>query len=168
MQARQSRAFQQPLLLEAEGITIIDETFAIFRVIGSTGTKYSVTVSNETSCTCPDYMNRELPCKHIYFILGRVLRQPARIVDRGTGFADEEVLQILQKTGFYVPEPARQAITTKRRSVDEQKECPICIDEISEKQDLIYCETSCGYNFHRSCFERCKTRCCPMCRAALK
>ena len=34
-------------------------------MVGSTGKTYTVSL---TSCTCPDFKERGLPCKHIYFL----------------------------------------------------------------------------------------------------
>ena len=41
-----------------------------FFVLGATGNVYTVTLSAAPSCTCPD---RTTPCKHILFVLIRVL-----------------------------------------------------------------------------------------------
>ncbi|GJP43712.1 hypothetical protein CLOM_g3144, partial [Closterium sp. NIES-68] len=44
-----------------------------FHVLGATGNVYTVTISQQPSCTCPDSGNGNL-CKHILFVLLRVLR----------------------------------------------------------------------------------------------
>ncbi|CAI5465509.1 unnamed protein product [Closterium sp. Yama58-4] len=44
-----------------------------FHVLGATGNVYTVTISQQPSCTCPDYGNGNL-CKHMLFVLLRVLR----------------------------------------------------------------------------------------------
>ncbi|CAI5467913.1 unnamed protein product [Closterium sp. Yama58-4] len=44
-----------------------------FHVLGATGNVYTVTISQQPSCTCPDYGNGNL-CKHVLFVLLRVLR----------------------------------------------------------------------------------------------
>ncbi|KAI4380149.1 hypothetical protein MLD38_006371 [Melastoma candidum] len=44
-----------------------------FFVLGATGNVYTVTLSASPSCTCPD---RTTPCKHILFVLIRVLGVP--------------------------------------------------------------------------------------------
>ncbi|CAI5508726.1 unnamed protein product, partial [Closterium sp. Naga37s-1] len=43
-----------------------------FHVLGATGNVYTVTISQQPSCTCPDYGNGNL-CKHVLFVLLRVL-----------------------------------------------------------------------------------------------
>ncbi|KAJ0964809.1 hypothetical protein J5N97_025947 [Dioscorea zingiberensis] len=44
-----------------------------FFILGATGNVYTVTLAAIPSCTCPD---RTVPCKHILFVLLRVLRLP--------------------------------------------------------------------------------------------
>lgn len=45
----------------------------VFSVIGTKGIAYDVTIKNKPECTCPDNANRLNRCKHIYYILLRVL-----------------------------------------------------------------------------------------------
>lgn len=47
---------------------------ATFAVLGSTGNVYSVELSHQPSCSCPDFMRGNCCCKHILFIWLRVLR----------------------------------------------------------------------------------------------
>lgn len=45
-----------------------------YDIIGSTGNIYTVKISNNCTCTCPHHMTRHIRCKHIYFILNRVMK----------------------------------------------------------------------------------------------
>jgi hypothetical protein len=41
-----------------------------------------------------------------------------------------------------------------RKPVDG--ECPICVFDMEASEDLVWCKTSCGQNFHKECFEQWK------------
>jgi hypothetical protein len=47
-----------------------------FAVLGATGNLYTVTVCRQPQCTCPDFCCRRNLCKHILFVMLRVLRLP--------------------------------------------------------------------------------------------
>ena len=44
-----------------------------FKVYSTSGKNYIVTIKDEPTCTCPDHYFRGKSCKHISFILERVL-----------------------------------------------------------------------------------------------
>lgn len=39
-----------------------------FAVLGSTGNVYTVTITTQPSCSCPDFQKRGDPCKHLLFV----------------------------------------------------------------------------------------------------
>lgn len=45
-----------------------------FVILGTTGNKYTVTITECSNCTCPDFTLNDNFCKHIYFIFLRVLK----------------------------------------------------------------------------------------------
>jgi hypothetical protein len=183
---RQERALRQRLLLD-DTIIEVDTTSAKFRVIGSTGSIYQVQIDKKCSCTCMDFLNRRVACKHIYFVLARVLRQSEDIWRQGGNFDDiivENLLQTAQnvqinrykesaiedgKVESVIPKVESTIQNdTNRRNVSEQKECCICLYDFVEGEQLIFCYNTCGYNFHQLCFARMKKDQCPMCRSELK
>jgi hypothetical protein len=70
--SRQSRGATQPMILVQSHL---DDGIQSFDVLGTRGNSYQVTLLQEPICTCPDYETREIRCKHIYFVLQRVLGQ---------------------------------------------------------------------------------------------
>ncbi|PNW78529.1 hypothetical protein CHLRE_09g393550v5 [Chlamydomonas reinhardtii] len=46
-----------------------------FHVLGATGNVYVVHIGTQPACTCPDFAKRAGLCKHILFVMLRVLRQ---------------------------------------------------------------------------------------------
>jgi hypothetical protein len=165
MSARQSRALSQRLLLVPESL----ETALLSvkcQVLGSTGSEYTVTISDEPTCGCMDFRMNHQICKHIYFVLSRVLRLEDSIWRKGTGFTPEELKTILEVGNHHSP-PPEVLVVQHRRDIKDQVECPICMEDLDEKEDLVYCSQTCGYNFHQLCFTRCKQQTCPMCRSAM-
>ena len=77
VRARMSRAKTQRMYLIAQDEDGGSETELArrFRVLGSTGNVYCVEISGEPACDCPDGAKGNL-CKHILFVLLRVLRVP--------------------------------------------------------------------------------------------
>ena len=44
-----------------------------YLIMGNSGNTYTVTISNQPTCTCPDHTTRGNRCKHIYFVLIRIM-----------------------------------------------------------------------------------------------
>ena len=53
-----------------------------FHILGDTGSDYLVSLTSHPECTCPDHKNRRELCKHILFVLVRVLGLPEETVLR--------------------------------------------------------------------------------------
>jgi len=154
-----------------------------FSVLGSTGNIYTVNIKSTPTCTCPDYTTRHNRCKHIYFILLRVmLINPNNVENKK--YTDNELTKMFsdmqQIANFlYVPEAlqkeyningilnASQNITVPMR-MDEEL-CPICLDEINNGEELDYCKYACGNPVHKQCFnmwiKNNKNPTCVLCRS---
>lgn len=79
MQERLSRAFVHRLFLvgvETPSSAAADggDEARVYSVLGSTANVYTVTIRERPSCTCPDHIKRGDPCKHILFVMHRVLK----------------------------------------------------------------------------------------------
>lgn len=169
---RQARALSQRLLLEPNGVVLIDKDCVMFRIIGSTGKTYDVSVSANTSCTCPDYKNRESPCKHIYFVLNKLLRCSDALWKKGTDFSEIQLREVLSGVYRILDEKWVQETLPKKNhavepKVDTCQECPLCLEDFQVGEKMTWCNKQCGYVFHFACFSRCKNKLCPMCRAEL-
>jgi hypothetical protein len=72
---------QRMFLISAKNIS---ENEWNFEVEGYSGTNYKVVFNDvKMTCECPDYYVRKKMCKHIYFIIGRVLKDMTLINDIG-------------------------------------------------------------------------------------
>jgi len=167
---RLQRALEQRILLVDQELKSATEMW--FKVLGTSGTTYKVVVSEHQSCTCPDYTRRNKKCKHIYFVLRRVLNASDTLVGKEQLTVDE--LKQLFSGPKIIPTATtmlqeQKGNEVERRPLDE--ECPVCYEPMDQKkEDIIYCFTTCGYNMHLSCYKRWHntsrhtTNQCPMCR----
>jgi len=88
-----------------------------FHVLGSTGNVYRVMIGRDCYCTCPDYL-RSKCCKHMIFVMLKVLRVPAgHPFAFNVSFLPNELLYIMDHSpdpagagGVLAPDEAREAI----------------------------------------------------------
>lgn len=168
--ARLERALSQRLyLISAEPSS--EENWN-FEVEGSTGTIYNVQFKSKgISCSCPDFLNRHRICKHIYFIIGRVLKD----IDTANKI-DKPNIRIFNLKGNLTEELNRTLnprlnVYKQNQGVEEipkdETQCPICFEEYIENEYIVRCQV-CKKYFHGDCMKvwlSKATRCnCPMCR----
>ena len=142
----------------------------VYVIMGHSGHVYNVTINNHPKCTCPDYVQRKNRCKHIYFVLMRIMN-----IDNYSdkSYTDEE----LEEMFLNIPPVAKNLIyegekPKEEKEVDQKFEkgdiCPICLDPLENGKDLDFCRFSCGKTIHKKCFsmwERTKGSICVFCRA---
>jgi len=134
-------------------------------VLGSIGNVYSINICTRPQCSCPDFEKGNL-CKHILFVYLKVLRvnssspliyqralltselrdifraaphDPARSV-----VADEAVRKRFNEINSPTVEVARKPIGGH---------CPVCYEEMQQRQNVVWCRFSCGNNVHAECFQ---------------
>ncbi|XP_047307335.1 mitogen-activated protein kinase kinase kinase 1 [Impatiens glandulifera] len=153
-----------------------------FSVLGSTGNVYTVCLSTTPSCTCPD---RTVPCKHIYFILIRVLGVP--MDDSSIRRKTLRPCQLNRLLRLPVSQDSLAGATLRQRFhqllqqkqgpsldrdhynyYDEELEkgtiCPVCLEEIlllgrEDDPKLLACST-CRNFIHEECLQEWKIRSC--------
>ncbi|CAF3762064.1 unnamed protein product [Adineta steineri] len=173
---RIDRALNQRLYLLAITKSSNESIYREFKVLGQTANVYTVTITHIPSCTCPDYAKGNL-CKHIIFILHRVLK-----VDRNSPLIYQQALlttelnEIFTKadlqnndSSVLAEQPIREAYYAKtgdpdviltstnvtQKIIAADDECPICFESmINDENNIIFCSTSCGNNMHKNCFEK--------------
>ena len=148
----------------------VDTFIKSYEVVGTTKNVYTVTIKNMPECTCPDYIVRHNRCKHIYFILIRIMKVDENDMDENK-FTDDQLLDMF----ITIPDVAKNIIASKhdkkkyekykikgsmkveQRSLDDN-DCPICLDEINDKDgdenNIVYCQYTCGINIHTECFKK--------------
>ena len=142
-----------------------------FVIMGHSGHVYNVTITNHPHCTCPDFYLRRHRCKHIYFVLMRIMN-----TDNYTdsSYTDSELIDMFNN----IPPIAQNlmykgsAIPNEGKEVEQRFEkgdiCPICLDPLENGKDLDFCRYSCGKTIHSKCFsmwEKSRGSICVFCRA---
>ena len=130
------------------------ENIEKFELAGTTGNIYTVTIDKLPTCTCPDNSRKRMQCKHIIYVLVRVLKAPPNLQYQAA-FLSSELEEIFAN-----------APVSKRAKVDSGEEqsglrkpiegdCPICVLEFEpEKEEITWCRQGCGNNIHTVCFKR--------------
>ena len=149
-----------------------DDTERTYVIMGHSGHVYNVTISHRPKCTCPDFYLRGNRCKHIYFVLIRIMN-----IDNVTDkyYSADDLTDMFRN----IP-PIAQNLMYKGSDVEinEGKEveqkfeegdiCPICLDPLENGKELDFCRYSCGKTIHSKCFSmwvKSKGSICVFCRA---
>lgn len=158
---RKQRGIMQNIFLIE---SIIDETNKYekcYVVMGSSGNVYQVTICNEPFCTCPDYVTRHKRCKHIFFVLVKIMKTDKEDQDE---YTDTELLEMFVRipqitNNLIVNDKVKQKYNTLKPNSDSKITkkntddlCPICLDDLENGDELDYCKFSCGKNIHKICF----------------
>lgn len=158
---RYDRAFNQRLYLVSANLT--DENIN-FNIMGSTGNIYNIKIiTNKETCTCPDYLGRQTYCKHIFFILGRVLNiSKSDIYNRmydiqsiNKYINETNILQQFIQDDLACKLNRLQLNSTKeveQKPIEDN--CPICFEKMNETEKLVYCKYVCGNSLHKECFDK--------------
>jgi len=137
-----------------------------FTVLGSTGSVYTVTINSTPTCTCMDFKRRRQRCKHIYFILIRVMKVLKENEDIQV-FTKEQVTQMFTNMqeiakSVYISDDLRKmynimsqqnVIENKTVPMKNEEFCPICLDYIDCGEPIDYCKYACGNPVHTGCFK---------------
>lgn len=137
---------------------------------GTTGNIYTITVDKVPTCDCP-HARKGNQCKHIVYVLSRVLRAPAEL-EYQLAFLSSELKDIFARAPPLPSETARNDEKDGNRKPVEG-ECPICCNDFDPKssESIVYCKAACGNNIHKDCFGQWaatktgQTITCPFCRS---
>jgi len=175
-QERIDRALNQRMyLISAENQQVNNWNFI---VEGSTGTNYKLNISDKMKCTCIDFKKRKKNCKHLIFILGRVINKLDLLSEIGEN-PEVNLFDICEnlnnifinklKNRTECEEIVEEIIGEKENVVEVSIDpCTICYEDIlsSEFADKSIKCKKCRKYFHSECIKiwikRSKT--CPLCR----
>jgi hypothetical protein len=135
-----------------------------FKVMGTTKNVYTVTIKKEPECTCPDYITRFNRCKHIYFILRRIMNVGEEIEDNKT-YKKTQLKEMINNMPELMGELiVNNSIKDKYRKMNcckkyekvEMKDlddlCGVCFDDLDNGEKIDYCKYSCGKPIHIDCY----------------
>lgn len=120
-------------------------------IAGTTGNVYRVTIGRVPSCDCP-YARKGNQCKHIAYVLSRVLRVRSEL-EYQLAFVDSELREIFQNAPPLPSETVEEDAKDGNRKPIEG-DCPICCVEFepASGERIVYCKAACGQNVHDECF----------------
>lgn len=144
----------------------VDDNSAQFEILGTTGNVYTVKLSGSPTCTCPDFSQRKKRCKHIFFMLAKIFNVTDPHKEK---FTKTEIVEYIEKykiniSKFIVKYDIKQhCIDVGAKCVEDN--CAICLDEILNGEQYVYCKKSCGRCVHNDCYNVVikKTSKCPYC-----
>jgi E3 ubiquitin-protein ligase ZSWIM2 len=132
-------------------------------------TKYKVIVGSKQMCTCRQSSSGSSLCVHILFVMLKVLRVPRENpVLWQLSLTDNEVDQVLAGslgrrrevvTHHFMKRKGKSESKSDAKSdpgvtqqvLQEDENCPICMDEMKPDDPLTYCKKQCGNNIHIEC-----------------
>lgn len=63
-------------------VKIIGELNREYEVMGMSGNKYTLWIHKSPACTCPDFNGRGGRCKHIYYVMDKILHVDDAIINK--------------------------------------------------------------------------------------
>lgn len=172
-ESRLDRAFKQRIyLMNVASDTNTDDVHHNdsfnFVVMGSTGKPYNVNIKGKgrVFCDCPDHSASHKLCKHLLFVLIRVLRIPKADVHQGyfvkRGFLT--TAETIAACFDYISSSLYKTLDiddgyVKQRAIEKEDYCPICFEELdilasSATEKVVYCKSTCGKSVHLACFNK--------------
>ncbi|KAI6790223.1 hypothetical protein KC363_g5414 [Hortaea werneckii] len=126
---------------------------------GTTGNVYTIVIDKVPSCNCP-HARKGNQCKHIAYVLSRVLRAPAEL-EYQLAFTSAELRKIFEKAPPLPSETADASGAGDEGNRDGNRkplegECPICCVDFEPESGevIVYCRAACGNNIHAECFKQ--------------
>ncbi|KAG6024537.1 hypothetical protein E4U40_003208 [Claviceps sp. LM458 group G5] len=144
----------------------------VFEIAGSTGNVYTVKIDLMPSCSCPHALKGN-QCKHIIYILARVLHAPLDLVYQ-LAFLSTELREIFAAAPPNAGDTSSPLDSTRGQRKAIEDDCSICFSpfDAQSPESIVWCRAACGQNIHQECFEMwAKTKMgsqvtCPFCRSA--
>ena len=142
-----------------------------FVVMGSTDTEYSVSIDNYISCQCPDHVFSRKLCKHLIFVLIKVLKHTEPFLQHnyvGTHFKTNETT-LERCSVFFVSYNGtdtfandnesphtiiEQQPVVPQRPITDEDMCPVCFESMLDPKLVVYCKRSCGKSLHTECYTK--------------
>lgn len=135
-----------------------------FIIMGSTGNIYTVSINEQPTCTCPDFRLRHKSCKHIFFVLIRIMKVDESQTENGLTktllkqmfrkmpkMLNELMIDKDQKQKYQKLQTNLGGDVVKQKPLEDI--CPICLDDLSNGESIEYCKYSCGKSIHKQCFD---------------
>lgn len=172
---RFKRGIQQNLFVFNFDTSQSHENILKFEIYGTSCQIYDVLFDqDQVSCSCMDFKTRNLYCKHIYFIIGKIgkltLEQVEDLFEENTMASSRTTRTQKQKKLSTILHRIVKALqnSIKQLKNGDGETCCVCIEEMNPKEKCMECE-SCKNKFHKICLLSwiSDSRGCPLCRESI-
>ncbi|KAJ5281431.1 hypothetical protein N7478_006803 [Penicillium angulare] len=139
---------------QAKGLKEGENPEITFDFVGSTGNLYKTVIRKVPSCNCPDkrFRPQNPQCKHIIYALVHTLKAPAHLQYQAALLASE-INEMWQECSLsQVKSTSTEDNDGKRKPIEG--DCPICFMELKTGENTVWCQSSCGNNVHKACFDQ--------------
>jgi len=136
-----------------------------FDVMGTTKNAYTVKINKTPTCSCPDHTTRHRRCKHIFFVMRRIMKIDEDI-EETEKFTNSQLKTMIKNMPNVIGDlVVTDAIKNKYGSMKNKKingvvdmrelddVCCICFDDLDNGDEIDYCKYNCGKPIHKECFE---------------
>lgn len=132
-------------------------------IMGSTGNVYDVKISKNPTCSCPDCKTNGNRCKHIYFVLMRIMKLSDSMITQKT-YSEIELQDMKMKNADKTIH-ANDLVKKKYKKIQDKQNnadlsvantddlCPVCLDDIENGEEYDYCKLYCNKAIHILCFQ---------------
>ena len=139
----------------------------VLTVKGQSKSIYKILLSdNKVKCKCMDFNIRKNVCKHMFFILGRILKD-SKIINKVNKIEDiQNNFKIISDTLKVVLSSQISDKESTNIEYDKKECCSICFEEFGD-EDIQQCELTCKNVFHTECINLwlASNNSCPLCRS---
>ncbi|KXT16672.1 hypothetical protein AC579_8035 [Pseudocercospora musae] len=95
---------------------------------------------------------QETPCKHSIYVSHKILKAPEHLKYQ-QAFLTPEPKELFAHAPRLPSEIAEQTMKDGNRKA-ATGDCPICFEDLEEREGLTWCEAACGNNLHVACFQQ--------------
>ena len=136
-----------------------------FDVMGTTKNVYTVKINKTPTCSCPDHTTRHRRCKHIFFIMRRIMKIDEDI-EESEKFTNSQLKTMIKnmpnvfwdlvvtddvKNKYGSMKNKKTNDVVEMRNLDDV--CCICFDDLDNGDEIDYCKYNCGKPIHKECFD---------------
>eukprot|EP01032_Pedospumella_encystans_P009052 gene9052-10688_t len=156
--SREERALQQKLFfVNQEDVT--NEIIGIsrkFAIMGTTGNIYNVKIQQQPACSCPYFTRGKKLCKHIIFVMVKVLQ-----VDKSSPLIYQDALLQSELEDIFARASPLNAAKATHRDLDDtnqpekksESECPVCFESLEVALTLLDSCATCRNFIHKECLQ---------------
>lgn len=147
-----------------------------FDLCGTTNNIYTVIITDKPTCTCPDHLQRKNRCKHIFFILVKVMKVSEENEDKPI-YTEAELRHMFSQMPQHMTDIKSDVVATDSlltsysnvqskiikstktangeflaQKITDDSRCPVCLEGLADSKEAVkHCKYGCGSVVHDEC-----------------